>query len=346
LQKLIFPIYNHYILNIKSSGNIIWKTVSDISDIIKIETNLLSLDEKLFKLSDLFNDINIFFSSPFKRKNINLIFNIDESLPQYVYADYEKLKQIFFNLLNNALKYTPSGNVTIDVLKINENNETVTIKNSVSDDGIGMSQENIDNFINNNNKLNETKGLGLYVIKHLLKIMNSYITYTPKTNGTGSIFSFTITLKKEISSTKQEILDKLKNMNISILIASSNEKSNIIVNTLKNIGCDTSTVKNGIELLQKFLPYKYDLIFVDCKMPLLDGVTAICEIHSIYNKNEIPVIIGICYDSKPDDIEVQKYMSKSMDEVILGDVNSDIIYNFVLKYKDKIYNYKNYKNNS
>jgi len=195
-----------YTNTINKSAVILMDIINDILDFSKIESGKLELNIEEIDLFELLHQVIDLFKYQAIQKNIDLTLKIDKHIPQYIFADGVRLKQIIVNLLSNAIKFTDSGSVNLIVSQLQSENDLVKLQFSVRDTGIGIKENNhhkiFNSFVQEDNSITRKyggTGLGLPISNQLLGLMNSNLQLISK-NGDGSTFFFVVDFKKEIRS--------------------------------------------------------------------------------------------------------------------------------------------------
>lgn len=296
------------------SANNLLNIINDILDFSKIESGKMTLIIEECKLKDILSEEYTIFSFKSEEKGLGLVFDIDPKLPVSCMGDGVRIKQIITNLLNNAIKYTDKGTVTLRVtLKSAENNKAFVCF-EVIDTGRGIKQEDMDKLfaaferVDEKNSRNiEGTGLGLNIASVMLELMDSKL-YVESTFGEGSKFYFTLPLEISDASPVGEfnILESSKddedekkeeefyNPNLRILAVDDNMVNlKVFAGLLRKTGAQIEKVSSGFEALELTKDNKYDIIFLDHMMPQMDGVETfkrICE--QMDGKNtDTPIIV-------------------------------------------------------
>lgn len=296
-----------YAGNIQSASQTLLSLINDILDFSKIETGKLELVQGDYALSSLINDVYHMLLGKAKEKGLALNVDSDKNLPAKLYGDEVRIRQIIVNILNNAIKYTEKGSVTLKVSMaeqqnadaINNNNVTgsqpaknIIITFTISDTGIGIKSENISHlfdsfsrFDENKNKHIEGTGLGLAITKQLTKLMNGKINVTSK-YGEGSVFEVSIPQKVvsdlkigDISEKYNATPDKKKKKasftapDAKVLVVDDVKMNiNVFKALLKRTKISVDSAMSGPEALEMIKGNKYDIIFLDHMMPDMDGI--------------------------------------------------------------------------
>ena len=284
---------------IKISAQNLLDIINDILDYNRLESGKIFLEHKDFSLKNLMAKLFRIFSYSMKQKGLTLNYNYDSSLGESFIGDEIRLGEIITNLIGNAIKFTDSGAITVDIKKIGNKPNTSLIRFSVKDTGIGISQQNITNIFDSftQEKTDTTRkyggtGLGLSIVKKLLELMNGRIFVESKV-GEGSKFYFEIELENSDKKFEQVIKEPESaptKVNLSkILIVEDNTVNQLVMKKmLKNTGIEIDIADNGKIGFEKVLQNKYDLVFMDLLMPEMDGYEATREIRN-FNK-DIPIV--------------------------------------------------------
>ena len=302
---------SEYMTTINESANSLMQIVNNVLDFSKIESGKLELDIEKVNLHKLTNQIINLFSFQAKQKNIDLILNIEKSVPQFVLTDSVRLKQILVNLLSNAIKFTNFGEIRMDINEIPSSEKKWTTLNfSVKDTGIGIKTVNnakiFKSFVQEDNSTNRKfggTGLGLSISNQLLALMDSKLELISK-YGDGSDFYFTIKLKKvKNKKVKEASLSKIIESCTSetvvtlsdkkVLIVEDNKINMLLAKTLvKRIisNCTVLQAYDGNEAVALYKKEKPDVILMDIQMPNKNGYEATEEIRKFDHSENIPII--------------------------------------------------------
>lgn len=279
---------NDLVSEVEMLSNNLTSLLGDIIDYTNLESGKLILDEINFHLfNELDAELN-YYRKSYNDKGLDFSYIFDENLPHHFVGDPNRLKQIIFNLLNNALKFTDKGFISLLVELIDETKETATIKFSVKDTGKGLSA--YDRSIigkvfiqtdNENTRENGGTGLGLTMSTHLAKIMGGKLDFE-SIEGEGSNFWFTVVMKKGF-----EPKDLNGNQYSKILLVEDNLiNQKVSLFSLSNQGFEVDLAENGAVAVEKFRQNAYDLILMDIQMPVMDGITASTLIRKMEAERE------------------------------------------------------------
>ena len=293
---------------LQKAGNILLSIINNVLDMARIESGHMELDENYANIEDIRQRLFEMFEDEAKKKNIHVryTFNVEH---KHVMADVTKVEEIFVNILSNAVKYTPSNGsveVNVDELSCDEPGYMI-VRTSITDTGIGMSQEYLDKIFESfsrermtSSKISGT-GLGMAIVKKYVDLLGGTID-VKSVLGKGS--TFIVTLKYKMADEKYYLNKQEENCEVDnaifngkhILLAEDNDLNAEIAQTiLERAGLFVDRVKNGIECVNKVIENPvgtYDVILMDIQMPKMDGYKATCEIRNLQDKAKacIPIV--------------------------------------------------------
>jgi len=295
---------------LKRSARSLLDLLNDVLDFSKIESGQLSIEKIPFNLSEVLDDVVNLFTTTATEKGINL----DQKLPKkywnIVKGDPKRLRQVLANLVGNALKFTETGGVTISLEELPGPWGAVMLKFSVSDTGIGISDEDVGKLfkpfvqadLSTSRKYGGT-GLGLAISKRLVEGMGGEISVTTVA-GTGSTFTFSVMVEPDRATPQVEAKavsgpqlregtrDAAAVTPRRILLAEDNQTSRYLVSTmLTRFGHTVVAVENGAEAVDAARHFGFDIILMDMQMPVMDGPEATREIRKFKTQHaKVPVI--------------------------------------------------------
>jgi PAS domain S-box-containing protein len=326
-----------------SSENLL-NILNDILDLSKIEAGMVQVEELPVDLKILTEEIVELYNATSREKNLgNIKLNISENLPKVIYTDMTKISQILRNLINNAIKFTENGGVALDVDIVNDK-----IKFSVVDTGIGIPEDRLDKIFKKFVQADESTtrkyggtGLGLAICKEYTNILGGEIGVQSRRNF-GSEFWFEIPLKiaeegvKAYNETKKQIsLSSKINSSQKILIVDDHPINRLFAKKLMlKIGfSDIDLAEDGLQALEKINQNKYNLVFMDCQMPNLDGYQTTQLVREIEkNKNEHLRIIAMTANAMNGDAE--KCIRAGMDDYLSKPIKTQKLLEVLSKYVD------------
>ena len=309
LKEKDLPETSDHLEKLQQSGNLLLSIINNVLDMARIESGKMEIDENYGRIEDIRQTLFEIFDDEAKKKNIALHYTINVE-HEHILTDTTKVKEIFANILSNAIKYTPSGGsvmVNIDELVCDEPGYMM-VRTRVSDTGIGMSQDYLTKIFDAfTRERNTTKskitgsGLGMSIVKRYVDLLGGTIDIESEP-GKGS--TFTVTLKHRIadesyyvkkhdkgSGTASKILEGR-----NILLAEDNDlNAEIAEAILERAGLKTERVEDGIQCVNKITKMPvgtYDMILMDIQMPRMDGYKATQAIRHLPDKDKacIPIV--------------------------------------------------------
>jgi len=307
-----------------SSGNLL-HILNGILDQSKLEAGKLEIDSVDFHLGNCINDTVQLFAAKIVTKGLILDIQIDDTLPQGIHADRIRIVQVLSNLLSNALKFTSTGHIDINVKNISIDNADDQIGISVIDTGIGMSDEVqtrlFTAFSQADSSTSRTyggTGLGLSISKQLVELMGGEIG-VQSAEGLGSKFWFTVPYSPATSDVEEADKTQSKNnwtasRSLKIMIAEDDLTLQMVALAIfENLNHEVTAVNNGQEAVDVYKSQDFDIILMDIRMPVMDGMEATKIIRSMDGeKSNIPVI-ALTADIVAGN--VKKYMDAGMNDV-------------------------------
>lgn len=348
------PTQQSYLDTIKNSSDNLLMLMNDILDFSKIESTGIKLTIRRNSLRTLLKNIFSSFENLAANKELNFDLEIAEDVPDFVYIDASRVRQIIGNLLSNAFKFTHLGFVTLKVEVLSKektlNGEKVAIRISVVDSGVGISKELKEKIFKAFNRADTSItrryggiGLGLAISQSLAELMGSTIEIESEISR-GTKIQFTLDVKAEKTDPHEKasrIRETGKRENIAetsvrypldICIAEDNEiNQELLKITLQKMGYDPIVVSNGEAVLDKLNSQNIDLVFMDIQMPVMDGVTATKRIRTKFLGNkEYPVIIAVTANTYNEDRS--NYLNAGMNDYIAKPFTSQEIQDAIKKW--------------
>ncbi len=332
---------HEYVRIVQHNSRSLLSIVDDLIEMSKIDSDLIKPNYSNVSLENLLKAA--FESASFSNENANVVVKLqepNEKVKRNIITDAVKLNQIIINLLNNALKFTEEGFVILDY-EVDHTNELIVF--NIKDSGIGMPEEFKDKIFKRFNKINsknitanEGLGLGLAISKSYVEMLGGTISVETK-EGLGSTFTFTIPLKYaekdtvEVEKVNQIVNYRLGNEETVLVAEDDNINFKLIEKLLKIFNFKVIRAKDGLEAVEICRDNsEIDLIFMDIKMPNLDGYGAFEKIRE-FNK-EIPIIAQTSY-SFPE--EVEKIKKLGFNDFISKPLDKERLYELVKKYFNK-----------
>ena len=352
-----------YQKKIEQSGKLLLAIINNVLDMARIESGKIKVDENYERVGEVVDEIISTFSSEAEEKEIHLSGSMKVT-HRNILCDGTKIREIYVNLVSNAMKYTPrGGNVTITVEELPcEKEGYMKVKSEIKDTGIGMSKEYLPTLFEPFSREQNTTigriggtGLGMPIVKKMVDLMGGSIEVASEL-GKGTVFTFTLMHKiadRKFYSQKTEAAETSEmGKNLSgkhVLLAEDNDlNAEIAVTVLEETGIVIERVEDGIQCVNRVVqmsPGTYDLILMDIQMPNMDGYQAAQCIRHLNDKKkaEIPIIAMTANAFEEDkkrafDAGMNEHIAKPIDIEKLGAV--------ILSVLNKQENLQNGKNNS
>ncbi|WP_051271353.1 PAS domain S-box protein [Fundidesulfovibrio putealis] len=326
-----------YLVGALQSTNRLTRLLSDILDISRIESGKMQTFETEFSIKEMRNSIKGVFELEAREKGLRLEFGRDEELPLELIGDEARLRQILFNLVGNAIKFTDTGEVRVEACLLpNQVGSAIRVLITVSDTGIGIPDESLKNIFEpfvqaegSYTRRYQGAGLGLSIVRRLVKLLGGEMAFesTPG-EGTTVYLSMPFTIPDKPAGFTQEEEPRTQAPSpgspLRILFAEDDSVSSIAgKRMLERAGYLVATARNGQEVLQLLAAQEFDLILMDIQMPVMDGVEAAKAIRAageLGAKSAIPIIVMTAYTMTGDR---EKFLAAGMNDYIAKPVNRD-----------------------
>lgn len=341
LKTVITTKQKEYLTAIKTSGDALTILINDILDLAKVEAGKMHYEQVPFKMAASITVMTYLFETKIQERNLKLITKYDSKIPQILIGDPIRLQQIVLNLLSNAVKFTTEGSITVGVKLLNEDQEKVTLEFSITDTGIGIEENKIEQIFDNfqqatgeTSRLYGGTGLGLAIAKQLVETQGGAMSVLSKP-GVGSTFSFSLPFQKTKTEVVLEIETKELNIevkNIRVLVVEDIPLNQLLMETLlDDFGFLHEIASNGKIAIEKLQNKHYDIILMDLQMPEMNGFEATEHIRKIMKSN-IP-IIALTADVTTTDIK--KCKAIGMNDYVSKPIDEKLLYSKIIRYIKK-----------
>lgn len=337
---------------IRKSADALVAVINDILDFTKMESGKMELEECPFDVQSCVQEVFSLFSMEAGRKDLELVYFIDDQIPPILYGDAGRLRQVLMNLISNAIKFTNQGGVYLVVSAQRMQGDKVTLEFTVKDTGIGISQEKKDWLFQPFSQLDSSMtrkyggtGLGLAICKSLVQMMHGDIR-AESMDENGATFVFNIEVRKhdedmEYLLPSEEVpvttLNERETLQARVLVVDDHPiNQKLMVSMLSKFGLTTEVAENGEEAIDMVIRNKsYDMIFMDLQMPVMDGLQATEHIREILRSgkgsaNNHPVIIAMTANVM-DGIR-RKCIDAGMDDYISKPVKMSSLKQLLIRY--------------
>ena len=318
---------------IKSSRRLT-RLLSDILDLSKIETGKLSIVESNFNMKDIKQSVVELFGVAVKSQDIDLNFTLGKDMPQSLVGDENRLRQILFNLVGNAIKFTPQGRVSVDVSKLPFHGEgSLRVLFIVSDTGIGIADDMLESILEPFTQVEsdytrrfQGAGLGLSIVKKLVTMMGGELAID-NSEGDGTTVYLSLPFKLNESEQEREGLDSwetTKGVTASLRILLVDDDTTSLfwaAQMLERAGHAVTTAVEGQQALKLFNSNEFDLVLMDVRMPGMNGIEttkAIREGVAFKEKRAVPIIAMTAYAMTGDQ---EKFLAAGMDDYVAKPVD-------------------------
>ncbi|MGD9639014.1 MAG: ATP-binding protein [Alphaproteobacteria bacterium] len=325
-----------------ASCNSLEKILSDVLDLSKIESKQMKVDQVDFDLKLLLEGILKLMKPYASQKNIGLAINIKNDVYRFLNGDPHKIRQIIINIINNAIKFTEKGGITITVENCEQNNKGHTLLFKIKDTGIGMVEEEGAKIFKAFSQADAAitskyggTGLGLAICQNLINIMGGEIGFETSANN-GSFFWFKLPLKEASSKVKLVVENDFDTPEpyikpLEILLAEDDPINvKVALNFLGKRGHNITVVHNGEDAVGAVFSNDFDLILMDVNMPLLDGFEATHKIRKLDPPKAKTPIIALTGSISPD--EKEKCLASGMDWYLTKPVYLPELLNVLAKF--------------
>lgn len=332
-----------YLGAIRSSSEHLLALINDILDFSKIEAGEMKFENVPFYPRELFNRLNDTFKYKAKERDIELLFEVDEQLPEVLVGDPVKLNQILINLIGNAVKFTDKGFVKLQVKLTNSEDRKVIVEMLVKDTGIGIADNKLENIFKTFEQLNENTaklvegtGLGLAISRQLIELQGGKIEVKSKLNqGSEFIVKMPFNIPEsntEIDTPASKPIDDIHefpSLGIQSLLLVEDKKLNQMVatETLKSWWGNSISIdiaENGLIACEKVKNNLYDVLLMDIQMPEMNGYDTTRQIRKMETPaNKIPIIALTAYATEG---EAEKCLEAGMNSYVSKPINPSELY--------------------
>ncbi|MFC6222842.1 PAS domain S-box protein [Hymenobacter artigasi] len=328
-----------YLTAIKISGDTLIVLINDILDLAKVDAGRMTFEQIPFKLSASVAAMVHLFETKIQEKNLELVMEYDEKIPEVVVGDPVRLHQIILNLVSNAVKFTSEGSITVGVRMLVQDAEKVILEFAVTDTGIGIEQAKLgtvfDNFqqaTSGTSRLYGGTGLGLAIVKNLVEPQGGTISVRSKV-GKGSTFSFILsfnkTLEKADIETGLNIELEAGFKDVKILVVEDIALNQLLMKTLlEDFGFEMEVAGNGQIAIEKLRTTPFDIVLMDLQMPVMNGFDA-----TEYIRKELKLTVPIiALTADVTTVDVEKCKAVGMNDYISKPIDDKLLYSKIIKY--------------
>jgi PAS domain S-box-containing protein len=326
-----------YLVKVRSASHSLLGIINDILDLSKIEAGRIELESVDFFMEQVLDTLADLTTIKAEEKGIELIFSTSQDVPLYLKGDPTRLGQILLNLVNNAIKFTESGEIVVKTELYHIQDEQVTLRFTVSDTGIGMSPEQMDKIFQAFTQADSSTtrkyggtGLGLTICQQLVTRMGGELSVESR-EGNGSTFTFTAEFIRQ--KTRQELAPPVDLRGMRVLVVDDNATSRLILRdmlTAFSFRVETADCgENALEILKNSdLEHPFQLVLMDWKMPGMDGLETYQRIREISGLSQMPSVLMVTAYGRQ---EVMKQAEKSgMNGFLIKPVNQSVLFDTII----------------
>ena len=331
--------------SIKKSSEVLLGIVNDILEISAIQNGKVEFYDEVFNLRDMMRNLVEVMKYRAVEKNIDLKFVIADEIPNLLVGDKLRLNQILLNLVGNAVKFTDSGFVTIEVEKLNEESNSVQLQFFVKDSGIGIANDKLGTIFESFSRVKQKKrfyegtGLGLSIAKNLVGLQGGRINVESEL-GIGSSFFFDlifgIAKEKETEQQDSKVLKDQLNPNVKfeVLVVEDHLLNQLVAKkTLKRKweNINITLAKNGVEAIDFIKQKSFDIVLMDIQMPVMDGYEATAIIKKDL-KIDVPIVAMTAHAHVAKD---EKFKDSGLDDFVLKPFKPEELFSKITKFLAK-----------
>jgi len=333
-QEVKEPKQVQYLHAIKNGGKTLLSLINNILDLSKIESGHMKVELHPLHIKPFLRDIMTMFIESGKKKGLEISYDLAKNLPEWVIADEIRIRQILFNLISNAIKFTAKGSITLHVLSIPSSSEgIIELVFTIKDTGIGITPKNqmkiFDAFVQNEGQDSRQyggTGLGLAICRKLAQLMGGDITLSSRLNE-GSEFTLKladIEISEALFVEGEETFGKntvLFSPAKILIVDDIAENRLLLCEFLHEFGFEIEEAKDGLEATDMIKEASYDLILMDIRMPRMDGCEAIQYIRNELDNHTVPIIAVTASVMKED----YEHLLNAFEGIIEKPVNKSLL---------------------
>jgi len=341
LQTELTSKQHDYLVKVYNSAQSLLGIINDILDFSKIEAGKMHIEYIDFDIEEVIDNVTNVISIKAEEKEIELAYKIAKDLPYRIKGDPIRISQIITNLLSNAVKFTEEGEVVLTLEKISEDDEHVMAKFTISDTGIGLTQEQIGKLFQSFAQADASTtrkyggtGLGLAICKKLTELMGGEI-WVESEPGKGSSFIFTVQFEKatDINESDHLYVATVDLQGMRVLVVDDNATAREIIGTeMTRFGFDVSEAVSGYEALEKVKENEatpFDLIVMDWKMPGMDGIETSGKIKNMKGLEKLPHVLMVTAYGRE---EIMKDAARTgIEGFLVKPVNRSVLFDTVME---------------
>lgn len=325
MENLKLPENIKLLKTILACGDTLLTLINDILDFSKLESKKMEMEKSPYNLKENFFQVGELFEPRAREKNIRFLTSFDEQIPETVIGDVTRFRQVLGNLISNAIKFTSVGEVKVEAKLNGYQEDNLEIQFRVSDTGEGLKEEDMKKLFKSFSQVDASTtkkfggtGLGLAICKSLTELMGGEIRVESQ-YGQGATFIFSMLVKKAnllqtLDRQNKKNVDSFEEHTTKILLVDDNEVNRMVgKKILEKRNCAVSLAINGEDAIEKIKYNDFDMVLMDCQMPVMDGLTATRLIRENLKKTDLFIVALTASALKEDQ---DKCLSAGMDDFI------------------------------
>ncbi len=346
-----------YAIKAEAAARALLGLLNDILDFSKVEAGKLALDPHPFSFDKLWRDLAVILSANVGSKNIEILFRIDPALPSWVAGDALRLQQVLLNLAGNAIKFTEQGEVVLSAQLLEQSPSRLLVGFAIRDTGIGISPEQRQYIFDGFSQAEASTarryggtGLGLAISQRLARLMGGELTVQSEL-GQGSVFEFVMECQaapqeqaahsgeRPVRQVQSAVLEHAQAasgalQNLSCLVVDDNPSARQVLSEMvQSFGWQVEVVDGGLEALaaiaRRELTQPYDVVFVDWRMPDLDGWATSCRIRKLVPAGRMPLIVMVTAHDRELLAQRRAEMEPVLDGFVVKPVTASLLFDAV-----------------
>lgn len=347
-KRITNPVDQKYIRNIEHASEMLFSLIKDTLDFSKIESGKFTFESKPFSFTELVDEVSTVLEVRLMHKNLVFTKSVQPNLSTKLVGDPYRIKQVMFNLLTNAIKFTSKGFVSLDLKgHLSEEGSAMVVSMSVQDSGIGIAKEKLDTIFQSfvqadgsSNRKYGGVGLGLAIVQRLVQMMDGEI-FVNSDIGQGTRFDVTFAfpvfeVQDQVLSSSPHLYPILATQanKPRVLLVEDNFVNKEVLNIfLEDLGCEVNLAENGVEAINFYqTDYKPDIIIMDCQMPEMDGFEATQAIRQYEKEMGLQPVPVIAITANAIDETKMKCLEAGMDDYLAKPVKKEVLGSLIAKW--------------
>ncbi|MCP4696709.1 MAG: response regulator, partial [Gammaproteobacteria bacterium] len=334
-----------YLARISAAAGSLLRIINDILDFSKIEANKLEVENQPFQLNEVFAQLASMTVNRAEMKNLEIIFDLPQGLSENLTGDALRLGQVLLNLVDNAIKFSKSGDILVRARRFGSQTGRVKYRFTVRDNGIGMSPKQSSRIFNAFQQANPTTtrehggtGLGLTISKKLVEMMGGRIAVRSRI-GQGSVVSFTIRFGQEAPKEAPTFISRDLRRIRTLIVDDNDSARSVLANILRSFGlqpAETSCGKSAIAELERAASHgeeAYRLVLMDWDMPVMDGIETTAQIRGNSRISNQPAVIMVTAHNLEELMQHAEHLG--MEGYLIKPVYPSLVFNTLMDIFDK-----------